>query len=282
MSSEAEELAEDEYVVEKIMDRKWDAATKKYLYFIRWAGFNSDWDTWEPEENLDCEDILKAFNEKWDKKANKASSAAAASASSSTPKTKASSSSSASNAGKAGIRLPLGQNVLNAAFSGPPGKKAKTSSTAVSSTTKSKTTMPAPSTSTTPATKSAKPVKKADSRTRASSPPPPPRHPRRVSNEEEEDDDDGPHGFERGLEAEAVLGATRETGELLFLVKWKESDESDLVAAEEVKKKIPQLVIEFYQDRIRWHDHEENSGDKNGKKKTHGSSKTKENGEVAK
>ena len=32
-------------------------------YLIRWRGYNSDWDTWEPAENLDCaQETVEEFN----------------------------------------------------------------------------------------------------------------------------------------------------------------------------------------------------------------------------
>jgi hypothetical protein len=61
-----------------------------------------------------------------------------------------------------------------------------------------------------------------------------------------------PSGFDRGFEAEKVLGATDSAGELMLLVKWRHSDEADLVPARIVNTKCPKLVIEFYEQHSFW------------------------------
>ncbi|VDN05213.1 unnamed protein product [Thelazia callipaeda] len=133
------EFQNEEYVVEKILDRRVRNGITEY--FLSWKGFPSSDNTWEPEQNLDCPDLIQAFENKQ--------------------------------------RLAREQ------------KKAKVIE---------------------------KPAR----------------------------------GFERGLEAERIIGATNYNGELELLIKWKGSDKADLVPAKIVNERCPQIVIKFYEEHIRW------------------------------
>lgn len=52
----------NEYEVESIVDFKVVKNKRKYL--IHWKGWDSSDDTWEPEETLNCPDLIKAFHKK--------------------------------------------------------------------------------------------------------------------------------------------------------------------------------------------------------------------------
>merc|ERR1711942_168379 len=59
-------------------------------------------------------------------------------------------------------------------------------------------------------------------------------------------------GFGRGLQAEKIIGIRKEPGKMFFLIKWKGSEETDFVNSNEAKLKIPQVVIEFYEEKLNW------------------------------
>ncbi|XP_030626122.1 transcription factor NF-E2 45 kDa subunit [Chanos chanos] len=177
---EASSSDEEEYVVEKVLDRR--VVKGRVEYFLKWKGFSDKHNTWEPEKNLDCPELIAEFMKTYKK-------------------------SSSSSGG-----------------SSTPSSGAKPSSTSSSG---------------------ARPKDSTNKK----------RH------SEEEEEEGGSKGFERGLEPEKIIGATDSCGDLMFLMKWKDSDEADLVLAKEANHKCPQIVIAFYEERLTWHE----DGDKKEK-----------------
>ncbi|CAL9705882.1 unnamed protein product [Knipowitschia caucasica] len=58
-------------------------------------------------------------------------------------------------------------------------------------------------------------------------------------------------------EPECIIGSTDRRGELMFLVKWKNSEDVALLSAREVSARTPQVVIDFYEQKLTWHEDEQ-------------------------
>ncbi|CAG0887160.1 unnamed protein product [Cyprideis torosa] len=194
-SSESEHSAseaEEEYEVEKIMDKKIEGG--KIHYFIKWKGYGPDDNTWEPAENLECPELINEFERKETErksKAKKDKDKKREHGRDSTPSTSSA--------------------AVNGSAAGATGSRKEKSSGHHTSSKKDED--PAPK------------KKKKDEGT----------------------------GFDKGYEADKIIGATDTSGELMFLIKWKQSEEADLVPAKVANLKCPQVVIKFYEDRLTWH-----------------------------
>lgn len=65
MFTHQEEEDQDRYyVVEKILDKKWNTDLNEYYYLVKWSNYNSDYNSWEPENELMncCKTLIDVFN----------------------------------------------------------------------------------------------------------------------------------------------------------------------------------------------------------------------------
>merc|ERR1719354_658615 len=153
MTAKKEVSEPEEFVVEKVLDQR--VVNGKIEYLLKWKGFGDADNTWEPEENLDCPDLISAYESKFkNSKENQK-------------------------------------------------QKRRTESELTSSKKVKKDASSFPST--TPLNES--------------------------TNTGDAGDENSQRGFDRNLEPEKIIGATDSSGELMFLMKWKNSDEADLVLA---------------------------------------------------
>ena len=161
-SDESSGENEEEFTVEKILKKR--VVKGKVEYFLKWVGYGDEDNTWEPQENLDCQDLIEKYEKELEAREKKKAEEAS-------------------------------------------NKKQK-----------------------------------------------------RIVEE-----DNRPRGFDRGLDAERIIGATDSSGELMFLMKWKGADEADLVPARQANVRCPQIVIQFYEERLTWHTSTANNDDDDDK-----------------
>jgi chromobox protein 1 len=178
------------------------------IYFL--LNFSAD-NTWEPEENLDCPDLIADYEQKLKQKQQK--------------------------------RKPDTEGALS--------KKKKTETPVTGAIEAAVVPAPKATTTTTTTTTS---VTAASATSNIST---------TSSTMNVADEDTQPRGFDRGLIPEKIIGATDSSGELMFLMKWKNSDEADLVPAKLANTKCPQIVIQFYEERLTWHTSNEDKEEKN-------------------
>jgi len=59
-------------------------------------------------------------------------------------------------------------------------------------------------------------------------------------------------GFDRGLRAKEIVGSSNYRGPIKFLVRWEGCNQMDLVSAQEMNERFPEVVIAFYEKRLGW------------------------------
>ncbi len=61
-------------------------------------------------------------------------------------------------------------------------------------------------------------------------------------------------GIEKGWDVEQIIGATGSVDDLLFLVKWKDQNVSELVPNKICREKFVNALLDFYEKNLKWED----------------------------
>ena len=66
-AQDTRKMAEEEgsYEVGKIVSMK-EKKNGRREFLVRWKGFGPEDDTWEPEEHLNCDDLIAKFETEWE------------------------------------------------------------------------------------------------------------------------------------------------------------------------------------------------------------------------
>ncbi|XP_003242161.1 chromobox protein homolog 1-like [Acyrthosiphon pisum] len=181
-----EEDQEELYSVELILDKRLN--NNKVEYFLKWKGYDERDNTWEPEENLDCEEMINEFEENLRKEEKERKRM------------------------EKRRRRALKQRLSNSTTTFCPSSEAISVDAVIKQ--------------------------------------------EKENNIEQVKTGDVSKGIE--MTPEKILGATDESGQLMFLLKWKELEEAELIPAKEANLLCPRIVLDFYESRITWHSNSEN------------------------
>lgn len=191
---------EEEFIVERIIKKR--VVDGRTEYFLKWLGYPEDDNTWEPRENLSCEDLIEMFERSKCKEGGSGGEGSKVKLERSRDKDEESA------AAKERLAKPKRAHFME--DSPTPSPRPKEESSDINGDLSNKVDVP--------------------------------------------DRDSEPSGFQRGLKAEDILGATEVNGQILFLVKWEGQQEADFVYSQEARNHIPLMVIDFYESKLTWHD----------------------------
>ena len=212
------EEEEEEYEVEKILRHK--LTDGAYLYLVKWKGYDDPSDnTWEPKENLhNCPDKLKSYwkNQKLKKSAKTLSAKC--------PSSRGSSEKGSATKKKKKVIASSDTSDFDSDFNSSTDKKFASDKVEGFASTYSKMISGAMT----------------------------PGFEKMAIENVSEKVAPLPYGWDKGHEAERILGATNEFDGIHYLVKWKGVVEADLLPSQECEEYIPDTVIEFLESIVQF------------------------------
>ncbi|GAA6083384.1 chromobox protein homolog 3b isoform X2 [Tachysurus ichikawai] len=174
-----------EFAVEKIIRRRVNDG--KVEYYLKWKGFTDAENTWEPEDNLDCPELIEEFHR-------------------------------------------------NVAVSGETESKENLTLDSVIQPKEEQTELDADTQHLHQSEKEQTVCETGESADR---------------------DTETTNNQPLMQEPERIIGSTDRHGQLMFLIKWKDTDDVALLSAREASVRWPKMVISFYEDKLSWHEEEE-------------------------
>ncbi|XP_016656170.1 chromobox protein homolog 1-like [Acyrthosiphon pisum] len=209
VSSDTAVEQEDEYIVEKILDKR--VIKNKVEYFLKWNGYDDTDNTWEPLENLNCKDLIIDFEKNLKQQ----------------------------NDRKKKEKLERGRKRTSSEAGLSQDSKKHRNSSIYNSKIR---------------------VEKADESSEAG--PSIPKKSKTLLTENNENSvTEGSKEIENNStttsikkQVKEIIGATNFNGSLEFLVKWEGLRKTEFVSAEELKLKCPQILIKYYEGKLKWRD----------------------------
>jgi chromobox protein 5 len=218
--SKKSKLREGEFEVEKILDKRINNSIVEY--FLKWKNYTEEYNTWEPEGNLNCPKLIASFEKIFENKKTNV---------------------------EPGGSLIIKTEKINKGFSSDPKKIAEKIIGITNEGSEIKFLILWQSFNE-EVDVSLVPAEYASSN-----------WPNLVikfyeekieCNSENYIHNDGEimDAFEYSHKPKEILGATYVNGKLMFLIEWEDSNDSDLVFAKKANEICPELVIKFYQTQL--------------------------------
>jgi len=204
------DVEEEVYIVETILDKR--AINNKVEYFLKWKGYGDDYNTWEPKENLDCEELIRIFEYKYKQEEKDQPKRGR-------KRKQSNSTVTSSTSSEVGLEAPQ--------------PKKMTDNSDKSDLTENNDKFNNDKNSVLEEKENNEKVDNDENR---------------VSKVEINNSEITP----AQKIPEKIIGATDASGQLRFLMKWKGIEEGDLILAEEINLLYPHIVLKFYEERIEW------------------------------